>query len=224
MAFMMMILKCESFSVDGGMEWSTHDFVGIPWARVAEFHLDWIMRCAHQFIFSSHVQDLTISLVIQRGEMKNRSSSSLGYDMFPFDKSLMHELELCVDWILGIIRVVQRKSVGVVMDGLPIGSCVLGRDYLMGVWIHEDDHCSIRNQHDEADIQGCDLGVLLVDCWLHILIGYGDDRSFGLIQRLLVGVLVRIIWDPGGVDFSLLLRLLEDKQFQGGWTVMSPFL
>lgn len=31
------------------------------------------------------------------------------------------------------------------------------------------------------------------------------------------------LWDPGGGEFSLQLRLLGDKQFQGGWTIMSPF-
>lgn len=30
-------------------------------------------------------------------------------------------------------------------------------------------------------------------------------------------------WDPGGGELYLLLRLLGDKQFHGGRTVMSPF-
>jgi hypothetical protein len=42
-----------------------------------------------------------------------------------------------------------------------------------------------------------------VACWIHRLIGYGDDRSFSLIQRLLVGVLVRIIWDPSGCGLAV---------------------
>jgi hypothetical protein len=48
--------------------------------------------------------------------------------------------------------VAQRKSLGVVIDGLPIGSCDLGSDFLLGVWIHADDHCGIGSQHGEADI------------------------------------------------------------------------
>jgi hypothetical protein len=67
--------------------------------------------------------------------------------------------------------------------------------------------------YSEASIQ-------VLDHWLHRL---ERIESFSLIQRWMVGDLYRITWDLGGGGLSLHLRLLGDKQFQEGRTVMSPF-
>lgn len=93
------------------------------------------MRCAHQFSFSPHVQDLMMTLMTLRDGLNKGRANSLWYGMLQisddeskFDRTLtffspvecfqQQEFETRFDWTLGVIRVVQRKSVGVEIDGL----------------------------------------------------------------------------------------------------------
>lgn len=153
------VMSCESSSDDGNIGWDTHDYSGFPLAHLGEFHLDCIMRCAHQFSFSPQIQDLIMSLRTQKDGLNKRSLNTLWYDMFPIlgdeskcGKSLtsfslvgclqMQEFEIWFDWTLGFIRVAQRKSVGVEFRGLPVRSWDLSGIGLWTVWMPGVHHRS----------------------------------------------------------------------------------
>ena len=74
-------MHCEPSSEDGNIGCNTLDHLGISLAQLGEFHLDCILMCAHRFDFSSHVQDLMMTLMTQRGGRNMECSSQLRYDL-----------------------------------------------------------------------------------------------------------------------------------------------
>lgn len=76
------VVSCETSSDDGSIGWNTHDYSGIPLAHAGVFHLDCIMRCAHQFSFSPHRQDLIMSWRTLRDGLNKRYLGSLWYMIY----------------------------------------------------------------------------------------------------------------------------------------------
>ena len=157
------IMHCEPSSEDGNIGWNTLDHLGIPLTQSREFHLNCILRCAHQFDFSPHIQDLMMTLMTQRG---------------------LGDLQCLETWGL---RVAQREAIG---SGFPI------------IWLRNIHYHSFGNELIQQTVQVMVLQAL-----------FGDDWDIAQV----------FTWDPGGGEWYLLLRLLGDKQFQEGRTIMSPF-
>jgi hypothetical protein len=55
----------------------------IPLAQAGEFHLDCMVRYAHQFSFIPHTYDLTMFLMAHKGGLDKILHRSLWYDVLP---------------------------------------------------------------------------------------------------------------------------------------------
>jgi hypothetical protein len=79
-------LSCETppNACDGsGVIWNPSDYSGIPLAQAGEFHLDCMVRYAHQFSFIPHTYDLTMFLMAHKGGLDKILHRSLWYDVLP---------------------------------------------------------------------------------------------------------------------------------------------
>ena len=111
-------MHCEPSFEDGNIGWNTLDHLGIPLAQSGEFHLDCILRCAHQFDFSPHVQDLTMTLMTQRGLRDLQCLEAWGIRVAQqeaigsgFPIVWLHQigyLSFGVEWIQQLVSVVQE--------------------------------------------------------------------------------------------------------------------
>ncbi|GLJ34089.1 hypothetical protein SUGI_0685280 [Cryptomeria japonica] len=129
-------LSCEPPFVVASIEGISHGYSDISLGQTGVFHLDCILRCVHQFTFSSHTQVLTMSLTAGKGELSMEHMGQHWYDIFPitggeseFGKSLTLFIpvsclqkqvsETWFDCTVEGDRVVQRQHGGFILgDGV----------------------------------------------------------------------------------------------------------
>lgn len=121
-------LSREPSSIVTSTEWNTNDHSDFQLVQAGVFHLNCILRCAHQFTFSPHTQDLTMSLMAWEGElsecldlhwydtlMATNDESKFGKSLTLFSPASCLQkqvFKIWFEWTLEVIGVVQRQNGG----------------------------------------------------------------------------------------------------------------